>query len=71
MSGEELTVVRNTQAEIARRLKLEQLIKELEHSQEVEKAWLLTLLRQALEELELTARDLIELCKITANLLRS
>ena len=52
MSGEELTLVRNTQAEISRRLKLEQLIQEIQHSQTVEEAWLLTLLRQTLEELE-------------------
>ena len=66
MRGEELTLVRDAQAEIARRLDLEQLIKDLEHSLEVEKAWLLTLVRQALEELE--PQDFIELCKITAKL---
>ena len=51
MSAEELTLVRNTQAKISRRLKLEQLI-QLEHSQAVERAWILTLLK-SLEELEL------------------
>ena len=39
MGGEELTRVRNTQAEIARRLKLEQEIQE--HSLKGEKAYLL------------------------------
>ena len=55
MSAEELTLVRNTQAEISRRLKLEQEIQALEHSQAVERAWILTLLK-SLEELELVAQ---------------
>ena len=66
MSREEITLVRNTQAEIARRAELEQEIQELEHSLKGEKAYLLTLVRQALEELE--PQDFIDLCKITAKL---
>ena len=55
MRAEELTLVRNTQAEIARRLKLEQEIQDLEHSLKVEWAWILTL-RKSLEELDLVAQ---------------
>ena len=54
MSGEELTLVRDTQAEISRRLKIQDL-EQLEHSQAVERAWILTLLK-SLEELELVAQ---------------
>ena len=55
MRVEELTVVRDAQAEIARRLDLEQEIEELEHSLEVERTWILTLLK-SLEELDLVAQ---------------
>ena len=66
MSVEELTRVQRVQAKIARQAKHKQLVQEiedLEHSLEVDKAWLFSLLRQALEELDLAGRDFIELCK--------
>ena len=69
MCVKELALIQRVQVKIARQAKHEQLLHEIEdqeQSLEVEKAWLLTLLRQSLEELELAARDFIELCKITA-----
>ena len=65
MSVEELARVQNTQAEIDR-LKLEQVVQELERSQEIEKSWLRSLLLQALEELDLAGREVIELCQASA-----
>ena len=67
MSGEELTLVCSAQAEIDR-LKIEKVIEELEHSLEVEKAWLRWLLLRSVDELGLAGREVIELGQAAAKL---
>lgn len=71
MSVEELTAVQRAQAEIARWANHERLVQEiedLEHSLVVDQAWLITLLRQVQEELDLAGRDVIGLCTAAAAL---
>ena len=69
MSGEELTLVCSAQAEIDRQ-KIEKVIEELEHSLEVEKAWLRWLLLRSVDELGLAGREVIELGQAAANTCR-
>ena len=71
MSDEELTLIRRAQAKVAKQVEqqaLDQKFEDLEKTLEIDKACLLSLLRQSQDELDLVARVFIERLKTTASL---